>query len=248
MIETIPVEALAVHTLSAISSREGWIYGLTDPSRGALVAYIGQTVNLLRRYFEHCDPDHPKGDARRDWLLRLAEQGLVPGCLVLERVPTVSLLAAESWWIMKASTLGLAWLNRNAAEPDRPLAPTAMDEMRSILPTPPELRPQETARMQVLEARKREELRRSEASRIEVLTDQARIEAVRREVEKDAKMRRKLEQKEREAAIAQSQAEFERRVMVKANELISGIERRLRNVTLIGRNGISVPARTRTGA
>ena len=64
-----------------------YIYALTDPQSGES-KYIGQTVDLKRRYYEHCLYWTPDGRLTKDkWLHSLWRQSTGPGMRVLAIVP-----------------------------------------------------------------------------------------------------------------------------------------------------------------
>jgi hypothetical protein len=102
----LPIEGFAL--VVAEASRPG-VYGLTDPRLGHAVAYVGQSVNIMRRYFEHLECLEIR---RREWIDDLKKAGLVPGLMVIEYVPrTDELLQSETRWIKLCKGKGLAWLN-----------------------------------------------------------------------------------------------------------------------------------------
>lgn len=59
------------------------VYALIDP-RFDLVLYVGQSVDIGRRYTEHCDLDAYGGNrAKRRWIKGLFKAGLLPELRVL---------------------------------------------------------------------------------------------------------------------------------------------------------------------
>lgn len=72
------------------------LYGLIDP-RDNRIKYVGQTVNLDRRYKEHCAIH---GSTAKDvWISELAGLDLKPILVHLETVSGAEANHREAWWI-----------------------------------------------------------------------------------------------------------------------------------------------------
>lgn len=72
------------------------IYGLIDP-RGNRIKYIGQTIDIERRYKQHCSPK--KKTKKDEWIRELLNDGLIPALVHLETVSSIDASNRESWWI-----------------------------------------------------------------------------------------------------------------------------------------------------
>lgn len=84
------------------------IYGLIDP-RDNRIKYIGQTVDLERRYKEHCAM---YGETAKDvWIAEMAALGLKPGLVHLETVDGTEANFREQWWIELLKVTGSEMVN-----------------------------------------------------------------------------------------------------------------------------------------
>jgi len=86
-----------------LSYQRSGVYGLIDPTRGNLIAYVGQSVNVARRYWDHIFSDR----------CGLSSLGHAPRLAILEWCAKKELTKRESYWIKKMKKTGQAWLNGN---------------------------------------------------------------------------------------------------------------------------------------
>jgi hypothetical protein len=225
----IPIECLLpLQEMLGGRRGEGWIYGLTDPRLDHAIAYVGQTVNLLRRYLEHCDPDSPKRECRLIWVQELQAKGYVPGLMVIEEPERESLLTREAFWIKYCLGLGLAWLNKGLVIPDRVFV-SASDQLREKVD---EIQRVNQAQRDRRAAGTRHTQRVGAARRLcrailDERSRQVRIESDRQEAARRARAA------ERQAA-KHTEAEFDRRVMVEAQKLAGRVIQQDRNAKTSG--------------
>lgn len=79
------------------------IYGLIDP-RDNKIKYIGQTIDLERRYKQHCSV---YGNSSKDqWVLELINSGFKPALVHLETVQSIDANPREQWWIELLKVIG----------------------------------------------------------------------------------------------------------------------------------------------
>lgn len=89
------------------------IYALVDP-RNAEIRYVGQAVDVFRRYQQHIDSPGNGTQLYRAWILRLAELGLRPGLRILERKALATEgYIRECYWIAHYKAQDHDLLNQN---------------------------------------------------------------------------------------------------------------------------------------
>jgi hypothetical protein len=87
------------------------IYALADPRTGRIM-YVGQSIDIDKRYRSHLDIDRYEPNiAKRRWLRELARLNLKPSLIVLEECAFAELDEAERRTISSLKASGLAELN-----------------------------------------------------------------------------------------------------------------------------------------
>lgn len=99
---------------TAQEASDVFIYGLIDP-RDIRIKYVGQTIDMARRYREHCED--VSGNAKSLWVRELKGKGLVPQMVQLEVVSRQSANYKENWWIQLLKNNGE--VVTNTAKPTR---------------------------------------------------------------------------------------------------------------------------------
>lgn len=100
-----------------------FVYALVDPREPAEVRYVGCTLNVPRRLYQHqweaMAPDDHRNPYKRRWLRGLLLLGIQPVALVLETVaPGDDYLACEQHWIEVHRTPALTNFERPLPPPD----------------------------------------------------------------------------------------------------------------------------------
>jgi len=83
------------------------IYGLTLMGD---VFYVGQSVNIKKRYAQHCSVAQNRGNLKKNILIsELLNMGITPGFILLEA--TENLNDREKYWIKHYRSIGQAFAN-----------------------------------------------------------------------------------------------------------------------------------------
>ena len=86
------------------------IYGLSEP--GGAVRYIGQTINMHRRFNDHARSGYKQRNRYGNWMKKLRRLGVKPELHVLEVVAQANDLdMIESFWIASIQAAGGVLLN-----------------------------------------------------------------------------------------------------------------------------------------
>lgn len=234
--ERIPLDGFMA-VLMQVLGKPG-IYALTDPLRGHLVAYVGQSVDIGRRYIEHVSGT-AMSDSKLQWTRDLRLAGLVPGLVVIEWCDDGrTLLSREAHWIKAARSCGLGWLNGPCCDPpdceDSELADTFLDQ----------------AKAWALECQRKEAHRRRSSRSKEVLKVYRGILDLRAQHEAAKEKRRRTDYNERTERRQAKQferrvsEEIERRMATQARELTSvarNLRVRVNNAARLGIRTVEAP-------
>jgi hypothetical protein len=113
--QPLDLSVLGLYTGRRFSSA---VYGLIDPRKPDLVAYVGRSKgHILGRYFQHIENAADADGSctqRVRWLAELVALRMWPGLVLIESVSSRPRLLAEreSWWIAEYKKRGEAWVNR----------------------------------------------------------------------------------------------------------------------------------------